>query len=64
MVSPGRVCFTIFGIDIMWYGVLIGIGFIAYMTITKQEVAPALFGYFARPSTHWVPFWGWLRGIS
>jgi len=23
MVSPGRVCFTIFGIDIMWYGVLI-----------------------------------------
>ena len=43
---------------------LIGIGFIAYMTITKQEVAPALFGYFASPSTHWVPFWGWLRGIS
>lgn len=28
MVSPGRVCFTVFGIDIMWYGVLIGFAFI------------------------------------
>ena len=28
MVSPGRVAFTVFGIDIMWYGVLIGFAFV------------------------------------
>jgi len=28
MISPGRVAFTVFGIDIMWYGVLIGLGFV------------------------------------
>lgn len=43
---------------------LIGAGFIAYITITKQEIVPALFGYFANPATHWVPFWGWLRGLT
>jgi len=43
---------------------LVGIGFIAYITVTKQELVPALFGYFANPATHWVPFWGWLRGIA
>lgn len=41
MVSPGRVCFTIFGIDIMWYGVLIGIGFIM-ATIISYKRAPRL----------------------
>ena len=41
MVSPGRVCFTIFGIDIMWYGVLIGIGFIL-ATIISYKRAPRL----------------------
>ena len=46
-----------------FYG-LIGIGFIAYMTLSKLDVPTALFNYFASPSTHWVPFWGWLRGIS
>ncbi len=43
---------------------LIGLGFAAYITITKQELVPALFGYFGSTSTHWVPFWGWLRGFS
>ena len=43
---------------------LIGLGFAAYITFTKQELVPALFGYFGSTSTHWVPFWGWLRGIS
>lgn len=43
---------------------LIGLGFAAYITITKQELIPALFGYFGSTSTHWVPFWGWLRGFS
>ena len=41
MVSPGRVCFTIFGFDIMWYGVLIGIGFIL-ATIISCKRAPRL----------------------
>ena len=43
---------------------LIGLGFAAYVTITKQEIIPALFGFFGSPSTHWIPFWGWLRGFS
>ena len=46
-----------------FYG-LIGLGFIAYISVTKQEIVPALFGYFANPATHWVPFWGWLRGLA
>ena len=41
MVSPGRVCFSIFGIDIMWYGVLIGVGFIL-ATIISYKRAPRL----------------------
>ena len=45
------------------YG-LIGLGFVAYVTIGKKELIPGLVGYFANPKTHWVPFWGWLRGIS
>ena len=28
MVSPGRVAFTVLGIDVMWYGVLIGFAFL------------------------------------
>ena len=43
---------------------LIGIGFAGYVTVGKTELIPALFGYFASPKTHWVPFWGWLRGIT
>lgn len=46
-----------------FYG-LIGLGFAAYLTISKLDVPTALFNFFASPSTHWVPFWGWLRGIS
>ena len=45
------------------YG-LIGAGLIVYITLGKMDIIPALMGYFASPSTHWVPFWGWLRGIS
>ena len=41
MVSPGRVCFSIFGIDIMWYGVLIGLGFVL-ATIISYKRAPKL----------------------
>lgn len=28
MTSPGRVAFSVFGFDIMWYGLLIGFGFL------------------------------------
>ena len=34
MVSPGRVAFTLFGIDVMWYGVLIGTGFVLATLVT------------------------------
>lgn len=34
MVAPDPVFMTIFGIDIMWYGVLIGIGFISAILIS------------------------------
>lgn len=33
MTSPGPVAFTIFGIDIMWYGILIGTGFVLAIII-------------------------------
>lgn len=42
----------------------IAVGFALYVYISKVSVIEGLFGYFASPSTHWVPFWGWLRGIS
>ena len=45
------------------YG-LIGAGFAAYVTLSKKDLVPAVFGYFAGTKTHWVPFWGWLRGIA
>ena len=48
---------------IAFYG-LIGVGFAGYVGYGHKDVIPALFDFFASPSTHWVPFWGWLRGIS
>lgn len=37
MSSPGPVAFTIFGIDIMWYGLLIGCGFILAIIISYKR---------------------------
>lgn len=34
MIAPNPVAFTIFGMDIMWYGALIGIGFMLAILIT------------------------------
>lgn len=34
MISPSPVAFSIFGLDIMWYGMLIGIGFLIAIAIT------------------------------
>ena len=45
------------------YG-LIAVGFAVFTFANKMSVAESLFAFFANPSTHWVPFWGWLRGIS
>ena len=46
-----------------FYG-LIAAGFAAYVSLGGKELVPAVKDYFASPATHWVPFWGWLRGIS
>ncbi len=45
------------------YG-LIAVGFAVFVYVRKVSVVEGLFAYFASPATHWVPFWGWLRGIS
>ena len=45
------------------YGAIL-IGFAAYTVIGKHTVIEGIFGYFAGTKTHWIPFWGWLRGIS
>lgn len=42
----------------------IALGFVAYTAVNKLSMVDALFGYFAGSGTHWVPFWGWMRGIS
>ena len=41
MVAPNPVAFSIFGIDVMWYGTLIGIGFILAILISYYR-APKL----------------------
>jgi hypothetical protein len=40
------------------------LGFAAFTAISKLSLIEGLFAYFASTKTHWVPFWGWLRGIS
>lgn len=45
MRAPDPVAFTIFGLDVMWYGLLIGIGFmlataICYMRAKSHEIEP------------------------
>lgn len=45
MIAPDRVAFTIFGLDVMWYGLLIGGGFllaalIAYKRAPKHGIKP------------------------
>ena len=41
----------------------IALGFAAFIAVTRLDVVSGLFAYFASPKTHWVPFWGWLRGM-
>ena len=45
------------------YGAIF-LGFAAFTAISKLSLIEGLFAYFASSKTHWVPFWGWLRGIS
>lgn len=45
MIAPDRVAFTIFGLDVMWYGLLIGAGFllatfISYKRAPKHGIEP------------------------
>ena len=45
MHSPGSVAFRIFGLDVMWYGLLIGGGFllatiISYLRAPKHQIKP------------------------
>ena len=47
----------------VFYGA-IALGFAAFTFIGKMSFVDGLFAFFASPSTHWIPFWGWLRGIS
>ena len=39
MIAPDRVAFTIFGLDVMWYGLLIGAGFLL-ATLISYKRAP------------------------
>ena len=45
MIAPDRVAFTLFGLDVMWYGLLIGFGFllatlISYKRAPKHGIEP------------------------
>lgn len=45
MIAPDRVAFSIFGVDVMWYGLLIGIGFtlatfISYKRAHRHNIDP------------------------
>ena len=46
-----------------FYGAIV-IGFTAYISLSDVRFVDGVFNYFASPASHWVPFWGWLRGIS
>ena len=39
MIAPDRIAFSIFGIDVMWYGTLIGIGFILAIMISYYRAS-------------------------
>ena len=45
-----------------FYAVLL-VAFIAYTTITKQDVGLAAFKFFGSKHTFWIPFLGWIRGM-
>lgn len=45
MIAPDRVAFSIFGMDVMWYGMLIGCGFmlatlISYIRAKRHDIDP------------------------
>lgn len=59
MTSPGPVAFTIFGVDIMWYGILIGLGFVLAIIICYKR-APR----HGIESEHVIDFAIWLIPFS
>ena len=45
MIAPDRVAFSLFGLDVMWYGLLIGLGFfiatlICYFRAKEHDIQP------------------------
>ena len=45
MTSPGSVAFTVFGIDVMWYGILVASAFclaimLCYFRAPKHQIQP------------------------
>ena len=48
---------------LVFYCVLAGAFFI-YKMASGKEMLTAAFDFFSGKNTFWVPFWGWLRGIS
>ena len=45
MIAPDRIAFSLFGLDVMWYGLLIGFGFllatlISYIRAPKHGIKP------------------------
>ena len=47
MVAPDPVAFSIFGFDVMWYGVLIGIGIILACSILYTAMTAIKFSMFS-----------------
>lgn len=37
MTAPNPVAFTLFGIDVMWYGLLIGLGFVLAIILSYKR---------------------------
>ena len=48
---------------IIGFYAILGVAFIAYTTITRQEIGLAAFKFFASKHTFWIPFLGWIRGM-
>jgi len=58
--EKGRI--NIGSVLIGFYAIL-GIAFIIYTTVTKQEIITSVFRFFGNKNTFWIPFIGWIRGM-
>ena len=60
--STKKGSINIGGILVGFYAALLA-GFMAYVSITKQGLAVAVFKFFGSSKVFWIPFWGWIRGM-